>query len=200
MTSSVITYFGYGSLVNRDTRPEDEIAVNARLSGWRRVWEHRVVSSHQRRGCTSLSVVPDSDCGIDGVLVTIPLDKLPELDSRESGYERLAISVEAFSLEEELSIDTVYLYRSLPVNRCFADEEHPILLSYIDVVMAGYEKRFGETGLSALLHSTTGWHRSVFDDRKNPHYPRHVQLAPEQHKQYGQLLQPFRGSSDQNAT
>lgn len=61
MTEQFITYFGYGSLVNRETRPASEQAFPARLYGWRRVWGHRVHTSDETvsdsaRFCCSLSV------------------------------------------------------------------------------------------------------------------------------------------------
>lgn len=55
-----IVYFGYGSLVNRDTRPPEESAACARLRGWHRVWEHRVAPTATREPSCSLSIAPDS--------------------------------------------------------------------------------------------------------------------------------------------
>ena len=81
MTSEWIHYFGYGSLVNRDTRPPDEPSICARLDGWKRVWGHRVQRSGEHAGCTSLSVLP-SNGAIDGVVVRMPAANLPMLDER----------------------------------------------------------------------------------------------------------------------
>jgi len=179
MTSTRINYFGYGSLVNRDTRPASEVADTARLMGWRRVWEHRVIEPNREKLCTSLSVEPLEDTvagGIDGVVVSIPVHELAQLDERESGYERLTLPADCFDLPDSFEGDEVMVYRSLPENRALADSEHPILQSYVDCVMAGYLRRFSETGLRALMDSTRGWDRSIFDDRVDPFYPRWVEV------------------------
>lgn len=177
MTSHWINYFGYGSLVNRETRPPDEVANTARLKGWRRVWEHRVTDPNRDKPCTSLSVEPLSagEAGsIDGVIVSIPPERLAQLDEREAGYERLALPATLFDLPEGFIGEKVMVYRSLPENRALADAEHPILQSYIDCVMAGYLNRFEQPGLEALMNSTRGWDRTILNDRDDPFYPRWV--------------------------
>lgn len=178
MSSLSACYFGYGSLVNRDTRPDAENAVNATLKGWRRVWEHRVRSADEQRRCTSLSIEP-ADEQIDGVLVTIPVDELAALDHREAGYERLSLPGSDFVSPEGVCADKVYLYRSLGCNRHPADSTHPILQSYVDCVMAGYQQRFGDDGLNRMLHTTRAWNTALFNDRQLPRYPRSV-TVPEQ--------------------
>lgn len=196
MDGAQVHYFGYGSLVNRATRPAGERAIDAHLPGWQRVWNHRVGAERAGRiGCTSLSiepiggvaadvVPPAASPGIDGVIVAMNAAELPGLDERESGYERLALPASAFiaeaaALEEiGLTLDaTVHLYRSLPVHRHYADPAHPILQTYVDCVMAGYLDRFGLAGLDAFLDSSTGWHGMRRDDRQAPGYPRAQALS-----------------------
>lgn len=183
-------YFGFGSLVNRSTRPDGERAWNATLHGWQRVWEHRVLASDVRSSCTSLSVEP-AKTSIQGVLVRIPLLDLPDLDAREEGYERMTLSASDFELPEDVNTDTIYLYRSLSENRHLADKAHPIAQSYVDCVMAGYQERFGETGLKMMLQSTRGWDRPMLNERLAPIYPRHVSLSTETLKYFDSLLLKF---------
>lgn len=192
MTSDWIYYFGYGSLVNRDTRPDGEFAESARLKGWQRVWEHRTADPDRQQQCTSLSIEPvdHSDSpGIEGVVARIPVSELPELDKRESGYERLKLSATDFDLPASISTDAVFVYRSLPQNRHLANPEHPILQSYIDCVLAGYKARFGDDGMHAMLDSTRGWSRPIMNDRTAPHYPRWVSVAPQVREQFDVLVQ-----------
>jgi len=191
MSPQWISYFGFGSLVNRDTRPRDEVAVNATLKGWGRVWNHRVRVGPGRQSCTSLSVEPLSG-SIEGVVVRIPLSELPALDARESGYARMRLPVTDFVLPETLYTDTVYVYRSLQKNRHLADEQHPVAQSYIDCVMAGYLKRFGDDGLKDLLQTTRGWELPVLNDRQAPTYPRSVNLPTEQYQYFDTLLASIR--------
>ncbi|WP_323785658.1 hypothetical protein [Thalassovita sp.] len=54
---------------------------------------------------------------------------------------------------------------------------HPILLSYLDVVVQGYHQEFGEQGVTRFFQTTDGWDAPILDDRKQPHYPRHQTLA-----------------------
>jgi len=188
---SFVSYFGYGSLVNRDTRPTDEACVNATLKGWRRVWNHRVANSDARLACTSLSIEPAEGL-IQGVLVSIPVEELPALDEREYGYERLSLDASHFILPEGASEHTIYVYRSLETNRYIADTEHPITQSYVDCVKAGYFRRFGEDGLQQFLHSTYGWHCPMRKDRHRPTYPRSVSLSDEQYDYFDTLLASLR--------
>lgn len=171
-------YFGFGSLVNRHTRPCDEKAWNATLRGWQRVWEHRITLTDARAPCTSLSIEP-ADTDIQGVLVRIPYSELAELDVRESGYERMAVTSSDFVIPQDVITDTVYVYRSLPENRSLADRDHPIAQSYVDCVLAGYLDRFDMNGLEHMLRSTRGWNRTIHNDRRAPVYPRHVSLSSE---------------------
>jgi len=181
MTSDWIYYFGYGSLVNRDTRPTVEFSKRARLNGWQRAWEHRTSDPERTQQCTSLSIErlqPDvSEGGIDGVIARMKASDLAILDERESGYERMNIPATQFVLPDEISPQSVYVYRSLPQNRHAATENHPILQSYIDCVLAGYHHQFGESGMLAMIASTRGWNTPIMDDRADPHYPRWVSVT-----------------------
>ena len=190
MSSPWINYFGYGSLVNRETRPKGEQAFNVTLNGWQRVWNHRVTKTVARHACTSLSVEP-AQGAIQGVLVQIPEHELHALDQRESGYERMCLDASEFVLPKDLHVQQVYVYRSLQHNRFLADGKHPVTQSYVDCVMAGYLKRFGDEGLQQLLQSTRGWDRPMLDDRHAPTYPRHVKLSAEQHRYFDRLLSPL---------
>ncbi|MFK8075560.1 MAG: gamma-glutamylcyclotransferase family protein [Granulosicoccus sp.] len=192
MTSDWIYYFGYGSLVNRDTRPEGEFTESARLKGWQRVWEHRTADPERQQQCTSLSIEPidTSDCaGIEGVVARIPVSALAELDKRESGYERLRLSAADFDLPASIQAESVFVYRSLPHNRHLANDQHPILQSYIDCVLAGYRTRFGDAGMRAMFDTTRGWNRPILNDRAAPYYPRWVSVAPEVTQQLDLLIQ-----------
>jgi len=189
-----ITYFGYGSLVNRATRPAHETALRARLYGWQRVWGHRVLPEQQPSGepprsCCSLSVekLPKTASEqskkqpyIDGVIVTIPTTDLPVLDKREAGYNRHALSSDHFDLPPECKTSQVHVYVSKPDHQGGATEQFPILQSYIDCVLAGYGALFEHDGMQQFIDSTTGWDGVIENERNNPKYPRAVSLPVEQ--------------------
>ncbi len=202
MTEQFVTYFGYGSLVNRNTRPATEQAFPARLYGWRRVWGHRVhttneASSDSRQSCCSLSVekctvkseaYSTQSTGsnvkyngfIDGVVVNIPLDDLPALDRRESGYDRLQIPASDFDLPSSCIARHIYLYVSDLTHSGRSNKQYPILQSYIDCVLAGYCAVFKQAGVQQFVETTVGWDGVIEDERRNPRYPRAVQLPDSQ--------------------
>ena len=55
---------------------------------------------------------------------------------------------------------------------------HPVLLSYLDVVVQGYLHEFGPDGVERFFATTDGWDAPILDDRAHPHYPRHQHLTP----------------------
>lgn len=191
MTTNWINYFGFGSLVNRATRPPEESALSARLWGWQRVWNHRVTDPYRGQPCTSLNIEPlasRSAGSIEGVVVRMPAEALPDLDAREFGYERLALPASDFDLPDEFEGDIIMVYRSREENRHIASEEHPVLQSYVDCVMAGYLERFGQNGLYSLVSSTRGWDRPRLNDRDTPFYPRWVPVDEEQRQLFDHCL------------
>jgi len=210
VNAASIVYFGYGSLVNRETRPVDETAICARLNGWHRVWGHRVGASAAREPSCSLSIDPDERTrvaradgtnaaapgpahGIDGVVVALPLEALPVLDAREDGYDRLTLPASAFDLPEDLGVDEVHVYRSRPENRLPATPAHPILQTYVDCVLAGYLRVYGEGGLEAFLTSTAGWEGAIENDRAAPRYPRAVEVPGALLARFDRLVAARRG-------
>lgn len=195
MALDLISYFGYGSLVNRDTRPADEVAHFTRLRGWQRVWEHRVASSSSRKRCTSLSIEPgagSAESSIEGVLVSMPREQLSQLDERESGYDRMELPASQFDLPDHLELDSVMVYRSKAENRHAADQNHPVLQSYIDCVLAGYQHNFGESGMQAFIGSTRGWEGAIFNDRDAPLYPRWVEVDIQRQRQFDAVVHQHR--------
>ena len=57
-------------------------------------------------------------------------------------------------------------------------DQHPLLLSYIDVVVQGYLRAFGEEGAERFFTTTDGWDAPILNDRSEPRYPRHQKLKP----------------------
>ena len=206
MNADCITYFGYGSLVNRATRPAIEVAYPARLYGWQRVWGHRVLSAQQpcdelARSCCSLSVQKliniDSSHRetvpfIEGVVVSIPISELPILDKREAGYERHVIPCDQFELPTECSVDHIHVYVSKLANQGCATEDFPILQSYVDCVLAGYCEVFEPMGMQRFVDSTKGWDGVIENERDKPKYPRAVSLPVRQLAQFDRIVAEHR--------
>ena len=162
-------FFGYGSLVNRDTH-EFTRAQRAQLRGWRRVWRHTSL-----RPVAYLTVVPDATTEIDGLIAAVPGDDWAALDERESAYDRVAAAHQISHTLPHMPEIAVY---AIPQGRhSGVTETHPALLSYIDVVVQGYLREFGESGAQHFFDTTDGWDAPVLDDRADPLYPRHRHLS-----------------------
>lgn len=163
-------FFGYGSLVNIATH--DYVAPRpASLHGWRRIWR----KTHLRKAAY-LSVMPDQGSILHGVIAQVPNADWAALDRREAAYARHDVT-EAVSHRGQTSQTAVYQVRSKHVSHAL---DHPILLSYLDVVVQGYLQVFGNEGVSHFFETTDGWDTPIFDDRADPIYPRHQMLGPKE--------------------
>lgn len=169
MQNSDPFFFGYGSLVNRDTHSY-ATAHRARLKGWRRAWRHT-----QGRMVPFLTGVPCADSEIDGLVALVPGADWAALDLREEGYRRHVIDA---GLQAEAPHPVAaQIYAVPPESMVYPQERAPILLSYLDVVIQGYLREFGEAGALAFFATTDGWDTPLRDDRADPLYPRHQRLS-----------------------
>ncbi|MEM9426817.1 MAG: gamma-glutamylcyclotransferase family protein, partial [Pseudomonadota bacterium] len=148
--------FGYGSLVNPGTHDYGELHP-ARLRGWRRVWRHV-----EGRSVAFLTIVRDGATEIDGALAPVPGDTWAALDERERSYLREPADEVEHTLHPSADIR---LYHAPEHLHRPHSGHHPILLSYIDVVVQGYFRIGGEVAVEAFFHTTDGWDAPVLDDR-----------------------------------
>lgn len=165
-------FFGYGSLVNRATH-DFPVPQRARLKGWRRAWRHTDL-----RPVAFLTAIPDPAAEIDGLIAHVPHDDWDALDQREWAYDRIAVTDRvAHPLRHDIDI-AVY---AVPEARHTAPTDtYPILLSYLDVVIQGYLREFGEAGVARFLATTEGWEAPILNDRAEPRYPRHQPLRSDE--------------------
>ncbi len=158
-------FFGFGSLVNTRTHAYPG-ATPATLHGWERVWVQEGA-----RGVTFLSARPAPGRAIDGLVCEVPGGDWAALDAREAGYDRRDITA-------ELGLPGPVALYWTPALAPAADPARPILLSYLDVVVQGFEARFGTSGVARFFDTTTGWNVPLLDDRTAPRYPRAQRLEP----------------------
>lgn len=162
-------FFGYGSLVNRASHAFAG-AEPAQLTGWRRVWRHTDL-----RPVAYLTVVPDHEAEIDGLIAPVASQDWPALDLREAAYIRRSA---AHQVRHALPHRPEIMLYTIPEGRHAAPTHaHPILLSYLDVVVQGYLREFGSAGVARFFDTTQGWDAPVLDDRAAPLYPRHQDLS-----------------------
>lgn len=160
--------FGYGSLVNRATHDHAD-ATPATLSGWHRAWRHTAL-----RPVAFLTVVPDAEAEIDGLVAHVPAAAWPALNDREHAYDRVRADRVAHRLSNPA---TVHVYTIPHGKHGLPDATHPVLLSYIDVVVQGFLREFGEDGVARFFETTTGWDAPIATDRHAPVYSRHQALT-----------------------
>ena len=164
-------FFGYGSLVNRNTHSYPD-AQPARLKGWRRTWVRT-----GRRDLVFLSVKPDAHSDIDGLIAAVPGADWIALDKRETGYQRLSSGgavVHALSPAPDIS------HYRVPESSAVAGGDHMILLSYLDVVVQGFLREFGISGVTDFFDTTDGWDTPILNDRADPRYPRAQPLTQDE--------------------
>lgn len=162
-------FFGYGSLVNVNTHAYGSIR-RATAKGWRRAWRHTAL-----RDIAFLTAVPDETSEILGLIASVPNGDWAALDDREFAYERVSITPQV-SWDSNDNFD-VSIYAIAPDNQNSPSTAHPILLSYLDVVVQGYFREFGTDGVHHFGETTDGWDAPILDDRAAPRYPRAQSLT-----------------------
>ncbi|WP_122073375.1 gamma-glutamylcyclotransferase family protein [Pseudophaeobacter sp. EL27] len=162
-------FFGYGSLVNTATHDYQD-PQPARLDGWRRKWCHTAL-----RDVAFLTVEPAPEVQIDGLIAAVPNADWQGLDRREFAYDRLAAD---HQIQHPLPGNPEISLYAVPLEaQNQGSARHPILLSYLDVVVQGHLQVFGETGVDDFFASTRGWDAPILNDRQKPRYPRHQLLT-----------------------
>lgn len=165
-------FFGYGSLVNLATHDYADPRP-AVLHGWQRVWRQT-----DRRAVAYLSIEPVPGVNIAGVVAAVPGADWAALDAREAAYLRRDVTGQVAC---DRAKGPVAAYEVDPSEHDPA-RSHPILLSYLDVVVQGYLRLYGEAGVTAFFDTTAGWGTPIVDDRSAPRYPRHQSLTPEERR------------------
>ncbi len=162
-------FFGYGSLVNRQTHSYQS-AQKAQAKGWRRAWRYT-----SDREVAFLTAVRDTTCTIDGLVAEVPQGDWAALDLREAAYERLPATHEVTHDADTKA--EIAIYAISPNRLHLPTTLHPVLLSYLDVVVQGYLREYGRQGAEHFFATTTGWDSPILNDRDNPRYPRAQRLT-----------------------
>lgn len=164
--------FGYGSLVNRATHGYTHVC-RARLAGWRRAWRHT-----RLRKLAYLSVEPAPGAVLEGLIAAVPGQDWAALDDRERAYDRHAVG-DGVEHGAPQALD-IRLYAVPDTHAAAPSVTHPILLSYVDVVVQGYLREYGEAGARRFFETTHGWDAPILNDRARPIYARHQTLKADE--------------------
>lgn len=160
-------FFGYGSLVNTSTHSFKTYETGF-VQGWRRYWQHTSL-----RDIPYLSVYPSDKNKLYGLIAKVPDNSWKDLDFREKGYNR----TETKCIIKTKEVKHTQIYYVPKCNFSIRNRDKGLLLSYLDCVIQGYLKQFGEEIAAEFFSTTDGWDIKIRDDRLNPLYPRHVDLT-----------------------
>jgi len=170
-------FFGYGSLVNELTLSKKYHIQSGKIQRWKREWKHCVDTPFGR--VCALTASRAENVFLDGVFISCSEIELRQFDEREIGYNRLEIARSDVIYSSGHLPDRLYVYASSPEYYRAGDLHYPIWLSYLEVVMYGYLRMFGEAGVDRFVQTTEGWPTPIIDDRQNPRYPRFKKLSDE---------------------
>lgn len=169
---------GYGSLINPATHTYEFVSEHARVPDWERSWTHR--TRHRGQNVTGLTINPRKGATVTGTLLRPQNDAAwQELTQREAGYDLRA-------LPSSHDGQTVGGYQSR--TSVAGDTEHPILRSYLDAVLQGVMRFWGNDGLVEFVATTEGWQTPILEDRDDPIYARPVKLTDEERTVFAEIL------------
>ncbi len=175
-------FFGYGSLVNRATHGYGR-AFRAQVGGWRRAWRHSAT-----RRVPFLTAVRCPDSRIEGLVAQVPGGDWQALDRRETGYRRGCAGPDLQPLNDGAGVAGAQIYAVPESDWTVPEGLPPIRLSYVDVVLQGYLREFGQDGVARFIATTDGWEIPILDDRAAPLYPRHQPLDPAERALFDSVL------------
>ena len=171
----VVAYFGYGSLMNRQTLRTKFLGIRrAEVTGWRRFWLPRPAPQ-----MALLSVRPEEAFRTQGVVVFDRADHLPSVDEREAGYTRRVVTPDRVAIEDAPPFAVpLFIYEADRATPDAADVGARFLQSYLDAVLQGFLMLYGREGVERFVGETEGFETRIVADRARPLYPRSVELQP----------------------
>lgn len=186
---------GYGSLMQDESRlrsaPNADTAYPVMVKGYRRGWLAK--GPGVGLDTTYLGIVPDQDGRFNAVLYKISPDDIPVMDKREFFYCRLAVEPTSYKLlkpETPTPQGQVWIYANKPESVATANEQHPIVQSYVDIFVSGcleQEQRYAlESFAKQCLATTSHWSTAWVNDRL---YPRRPYIYQPKAGQIDKLLQ-----------
>jgi tetratricopeptide (TPR) repeat protein len=169
--------------------------------GYKRRWNFRSSTGFTALGVSKISPSSSDEDAMDvnGVLFRATQSMIPVFDRREVGYEKVRIPLEnlefVVSDETETEIktninvidenendssswykelgpnDRLWLYVPLTSHKKMADENHPLLQSYVDTVLQGCLEWGGEAMAEKFIQTTGGWSTYFLNDTPSSRRP-----------------------------
>mmetsp|Transcript_12529 Transcript_12529/g.19385 ORF Transcript_12529/g.19385 Transcript_12529/m.19385 type:complete len:292 (-) Transcript_12529:25-900(-) len=162
-----------------------------RSFGYVRRWNFRSQTGFTALGLCRPTNNGDEASDINGIIFQLPLHMLPDFDRREVGYDRVELKegVDFQLLDREdyhgtptnkdptLFFDNigtdepVYVYIPQASSCAEADENYPLLQSYVDTVLQGCLEWGGEKLGKEFVATTDGWSSYFLNDTPSSRRP-----------------------------
>ena len=162
--------------------------------GYERRWNFRSTTGFTALGVsrvppltTATTAVTAPPRDMNGVLFQVPSSMMPGFDRREIGYDKVRIPLDCLELCQDrlcatkssttaafptlTASDKIWIY--VPhTNQCReADENHPLLQSYVDTVLQGCLEWGGQPMAEDFVLSTGGWSPYFLNDTPSSRRP-----------------------------
>lgn len=172
--------FGYGSLINSASRNSSAskpiAAIPVRVSasfGFVRAWNDRSPTGFTALGLRR-PVPGEGALTINGVIYPVDGNDMSSFDAREKGYVRVEVpreEIEALSWQQLPTEGKIWVYipdvtgQEPGVGLPTADAQHPLVESYVDVVIEG-GLEYGQDYARELIETTKDWSPYWLNDRR----------------------------------
>jgi len=182
--------FGYGSLINPDSRgctvdsTKSARVIKVLAKGLERSWNYNCRDTYTAVG---VSKVEDKSIACNGVIIPIddPLNDLPKLDERECDYRRVQLFREDIEIihdhsnetidDQELLAPNAIIWVYVIVDTFIPTTKIPISQIYIDCILMGCIKEGGIEFAKQFIENTYGWNTSVWvNDRTSEHFRKNI--------------------------
>jgi hypothetical protein len=175
--------FGYGSLIERASRistaPHAQVAFPVSVKGIQRGWFDQMPDAHPGLTPTYLGAVEDAEASTNGVVYAVTEAELAAYIERETGYVATEIEPDRFTFYDgrRAAPDARFHYFATKDPKA-PNEEHPIVQSYVDIVMTGAMQQEANYPLAQeagfvedLVTGTSDWSPHWVNDRVFPYRP-----------------------------
>ena len=182
MSSPTHTLFGYGSLIDRESRrrtvPESIEAIPVIASGVARGWWKPGSPVGYSTTFVAARLAADATC--TGVLYSVDTDGLAQTDQREIGYRRVLLDPTAITrLDGETApLPSPIWFYALDESSHRPNAQYPIVQSYVDLCVGGSLELEGAFPAAkaygfaqAFIETTQDWNAYWVNDRIHPRRP-----------------------------
>ncbi|ESQ10585.1 MAG: hypothetical protein N838_18710 [Thiohalocapsa sp. PB-PSB1] len=190
---------GYGSLMQtaskRSTEPDAGENLPVLVTGFQRAW-----NTHGVYPTCYLGVQRSSGAAMVAALYrSFPEDGKLSADAREIDYCRASVAADSVKMLDASSVPAdsqIWIYVNKPETLKAPDEGHPIVQSYVDIVIIGcmeLQQRVADPEFDFVeqcIKTTAGWSKHWVNDRLYPRRPYTRQPQAFQIDQHLQRLLP----------